>query len=118
MSFSDRACFFAALRLAQSQRFSRLPPPPAASGYSVRWQGEEVDERFEETFRFSLAALLPALFNPSSPNTDSLNQGPAVFSTRLMYRRKSGWSAKPQGTGAHLASGNQGIIVCTVLLSD
>ena len=24
---------------------------------------------------------------------ESLNQGPAVFSTRLMYRRKSGWSA-------------------------
>ena len=47
-----------------------------------------------------------------------MNQGAAVFSARLMYSRKSGWSAKPQGTGAHLASGNQGIIVCTVLIWD
>ena len=70
------------------------------------------------TFRFSLAARRPALFNPSSPNTESLNQGPAVFSTRLMYRRKSGWSAKPPGTGAHLASGNHWVIVSAVLLSD
>ena len=58
------------------------------------------------------------MFNPSSPNTESLNQGPVVLFTRLMYRRKSGWSAKPPGTGAHLASGNQGIIVCTVLFWD
>ena len=45
----------------------------------------------------------PAFFNPSSPNTESLNQGLAVFSTSLMYRRKSGWSAKPPGTGNHVA---------------
>ena len=35
-----------------------------------------------------------------------------------MYRRKFGSSAKPPGTGAHLASGNQEIIVCTVLFWD
>ena len=43
----------------------------------------------------SLAAWRPALFNPSLPNTESLNQGPAVFSARTMNRRKSEWSANP-----------------------
>ena len=41
-------------------------------------------------------------FNPSSPNTESLQQGPASLSVRHLYCRKSGWSAKPLGTGGHL----------------
>ena len=123
-SFLDWACFFAALRCARRSSERLLPPP--ARGYSVRQPGEEVDERrwtglrrtLHNTFRFSLASRRPTLFNPSSPNTESLNQRPAVFSTRLIYRRKSERSAKPPGAGAHLPSGNPGTIVCTVLLSD
>ena len=46
------------------------------------------------TLLFFLAARSPLLFNPSSYNTKSLNQGPAVFSARLMYSTKFGryWS--------------------------
>ena len=57
----------------------------------------------------------PLLFNLSSPNTESLNQGTAVFSARLMYCRTSGWSAKPQGTGADVASRRYQVIACTIL---
>ena len=35
-----------------------------------------------------------------------------------MYRRNSGWSANPPGTGAHLASGNHSVIAYAVLLWD
>ena len=97
---------------------ARLPPPPAReylllfSQTAGRGSGDGPARKtgLWNTFRFSRAALRPALFNHSSPNTESLNQGPAVFSTRLMYRRKSGLSAKPPGTGAHLASGSHSVI--------
>ena len=46
----------------------------------------------------------PQLFNLSSPNTKSLNQGAAEISARLMYSRKSWWSANPLGTSVHVAS--------------
>ena len=67
---------------------------------------------FANTLLFSPAARRPPLFDLSLPNMESLNQGAAVFSARLMYSRKSGWSAKQQseGTGAHIASGNHSVI--------
>ena len=42
---------------------------------------------FANTLRFSPAARSPPLFDLSSPNTESLNQGAAVFSARIMYGR-------------------------------
>ena len=50
--------------------------------------------------------------------TWSLNQGPALLSVLLLYRKKSGWSAKPQGPGAHVASGSHWVTTCMVLCSD
>ena len=75
----------------------------------------EYQDQYLSIFSLRLAGR-PALFNPSSPDTESLNQGPAVFSTRLIYRRKSGWSAILPGAGA--ASGTNWVIVSAVLLSD
>ena len=67
---------------------------------------------FANTLRFSHAARSPPLFDLSSPNTESLNHGDAAFSARLMYSR---WSAKPPGTGAHVASRRYQVIACTIL---
>ena len=53
------------------------------AGRGSGWMG------LRNTSRFSLAAWRPALFDPSSPNTESFNQGPAVFSSRLMYYRRN-----------------------------
>ena len=83
-----------------------------SAGRGSGWKGRQ------STLPFSLAARRPALFNPSSQNTGSLDQDPAVFSARLMYSRKFGWFAKPPGTGSHLASGSHWVIACTVLLWD
>ena len=63
-----------------------------------------------------MVLLVTLLFNPSSPNTESLNQGPTVFSTRLMYSTKSGRAAQPPGTGADVASRNHLVIAYAVLL--
>ena len=43
-----------------------------------------------KTLLVSLAARRPSLFYLSSPNTESLNQDPAVFTARLMYSIISG----------------------------
>ena len=56
---------------------------------------------FANTLRFSPAVRSPPLFDLSSPNKESLNQGDAAFSAMLMYSR---WSAKPPGTGAGVVS--------------
>ena len=42
----------------------------------------------------------------------------ALFSTKLINHRKSGWSAKQQETGSHVVSGSYWVIECTVLLWD
>ena len=68
------------------------------------------------TLLFSLAAWCPALFNPSLPITENLNQGPSVSSARTMYSRKSGWSVMQQRTGTHSVSGNHWVIVSPALL--
>ena len=94
-------------------------PQRPARGCSVRRLGEEVDGRVCRSAEYLSiiyrrgAARRPALLNPSSPNTESLNQGPAVFSTRLMYHKKSGLSAKPPGTGTHFASGSSRKMKCS-----
>ena len=62
------------------------------------------------TFGFSLSVRHPPLFNPSLSKKESLNQGPAVFSTRIMHRRKTGWTANLQGTGAHVTFGSHWVI--------
>ena len=70
------------------------------------------------TLQFSLAERRPPWYNPRLQSTESLNQGPAVFSKRLMYCRNAGWSAKPQGTGANVASASHWVIAWNVLLWD
>ena len=87
-----------------------LRPPPISttgwhrSGPRAKWKWMK---EFGNTMQFSLAPRRPPLFNPSSSNMESLNQGLALFSARLMYSRKPGWSAKLQGIGAHVAAGSR-----------
>ena len=75
---------------------------------------------WRETLLFIFAGRHPLLFNPSLQNTEILNQGPALLFWLLLYRRKSGRSAKPQGTrSSHwhpFSVWNQRVIVCALLL--
>ena len=81
-------------------------------------QARESFEELERVYGILCYFLLSSSVHPSSPNTESFNQGPVVFSANLMYHRISGWSATPQGTGTQLASGNNWVIISAVLLSD
>ena len=114
-SFSNRACFFTAFQLAL--RSSRAASAATCTRmYIVLSDGRARQwiKGFANTLQFSPAARSSPLFNLSSPNTESLNQGAAVFSARLMYNKKSWWSAKLQGTGAHIASRRYQVIACTI----
>ena len=68
----------------------RLQPPPA-QGYTLFGQTARRGSGLKglrNTLRFSPDGRSSPLFNLSSPNTKSVNQGAAVFSARLMYSRK------------------------------
>ena len=93
------------------------PPPARTRMYIVQSDGKRGSgfRGLQNNLRISLAARSPLLFNLSSLNTKSLNQGAAVFSARPMYCRKSGRSAKQQGTGAHVAYRRCPVIALMIL---
>ena len=118
---SDRACFFGCFLMSSAYCLCGFRLHLQTDVQSDGWARQcmkGLTEYLPSSLRYSLAAVRPALFNPSSLNTGSLNQDPAVFSARLMYSRKSVWSAKPPGTGSHVASGSHSVLECAVLGSD